>query len=169
MMRTQKMIRLLLITFIIGLNFLIANSPADAASVDPIIRRYFGAEPVEVQFDHQGTVHGFTLEELNEGKELFDSSCINCHAGGLNLPYPEVSLLLKDLQGATPPRDTISSLISYMRYPLSYDGSDTNYWCRQVSENWMPQPTAEKLAAYILRSAEVVPDWGIPQKSPFDF
>ncbi|MGB3532520.1 MAG: photosystem II cytochrome PsbV2 [Microcoleaceae cyanobacterium] len=153
----------------IGINFFIFNFPAHAASIDPIIRRYFGTEPVEVKYDNQGNTHQFTIEQFNEGKELFDSSCINCHAGGLNFLYPGVSLSLKDLQGATPPRDTISRLIDYMRYPLSYDGSDTNYSCRQVSEDWMPQPTAEKLAAYILYSAEVVPEWGIPQKSPFDF
>jgi photosystem II cytochrome c550 len=168
-MKSPKKLRIFLIFCLIGFNFLITNSPAYAASVDPVIRRYFGREPVEIKFDTQGTTHQFTPEEFNEGKELFDNSCINCHAGGLNIPYPAVSLSLEKLKAATPPRDSISHLIDYMRYPLSYDGSDTNYWCRQVSENWMPQPTAEKLAAYILRSAEVVPGWGVPPKSPFDY
>ncbi len=168
-MRNRINIQILLIICLICINFFITTSPAFAASVDPIIRRYFGNEPAAIQYDHQGNTHSFTLEELNEGKERFDNSCINCHAGGLNIPYPDVSLSLEKLQAATPPRDDISSLVSYMRYPLSYDGSDTNYWCRQVSESWMPQPVAEKLAAYILRAAEVVPNWGIPQKSPFDF
>jgi photosystem II cytochrome c550 len=167
-MKSHNSFRLFLIIILIGLNFLMTSSPAYAASVDPVIRRYFGTEPIEIQFDRQGTTHQFTLEELNEGKELFDNSCINCHAGGLTFLGSDVSLSLADLRAATPPRETLNSFITYMRYPLSYDGSDTNYWCRQVSENWMPQPTAEKLAAYILRSAEVVPGWGIPQKSPFD-
>lgn len=167
-MRPQKILQLLLIIWVIGLNFFTTNSPALAASVDPIIRRYFGNETVEIKLDNQGNRRQFTPEDFNEGKQLFDSSCINCHAGGLTFLGSEVSLSLEELQAGTPPRDTVNSFISYMRYPVSYDGSDTNYWCRQVSENWMPQPVAEKLAAYILRSAEVVPNWGIPQKSPFD-
>ena len=167
-MKSQKVLHLFLLLVMIGLSFVQTTSPALAASVDPYIRRYFGNETVEIQLDNQGNRRQFTPEDFTEGKQLFDSSCINCHAGGFTFLDSEVSLSLEDLHAATPPRDTINSLISYMRYPLSYDGSDTNYWCRQVSENWMPQPVAEKLAAYVLRSAEVIPNWGIPQKSPFD-
>lgn len=168
-MRSAQSIRRLFITFLIILNFFIITSPADAASIDPIIRRYFGSEPAAVKYDEQGQTKSFTTEDFAAGKERFDNSCINCHAGGLNLPYPEISLSLEKLHEANPPRDNISNLVDYMRYPLSYDGSDTNYWCRQVPENWMPQPAAEQLAAYILRAGEVVPSWGVPQKSPFDY
>ncbi|MGB3402625.1 MAG: photosystem II cytochrome PsbV2 [Microcoleaceae cyanobacterium] len=168
-MRSLKNIQRLLIIVLIGFNVLIVSSPAYAASSDPIIRRYFGSEPAEVKYDDEGNTKPFTTEDFTAGKERFDNSCINCHAGGLNLPFPEISLSLEKLEAATPPRDSISSLVDYMRYPLSYDGSDTNYWCRQVPENWMPQPQAEQLAAYILRAGEVVPSWGVPQKSPFDY
>lgn len=167
-MNAQKFLQWLLIPVLVGMSVLISHPPAVAGSVDSYISRFIANEPVEVQFDSLGNTHQFTPEDLTTGKELFDNSCINCHAGGLTFLTSDISLSLEDLKAATPPRDTIDSIVEYMRYPVSYDGSDTNYWCRQVSENWMPQPTAEKLAAYILRSAEVAPGWGIPQKSPFD-
>lgn len=167
-MNLQKFLRNLLMVGLITLNFTLTMSPALAASVDPYIRRFVASEPVDIAFDDQGNTHQFTPEELTEGKELFDNSCINCHAAGLTFLTTDVSLSIEDLKAATPSRDTLESMIEYMRYPVSYDGSDTNYWCREVPENWMPQATVEKLAAYILRSAEVAPGWGIAQKSPFD-
>lgn len=159
------------IIFNVLLVLLIASSgiltfcfPAQADAIDPFVRRYLANEPVELSVDSQGHTQSFSPEDLTEGKILFESSCLNCHAGGINLVYSDISLTLEDLQGATPPRDTINRLVEYFRYPLSYDGSDTNYWCREIPETWMPQPEAEKLAAYILRSAEVDPSWGGQQQ-----
>jgi photosystem II cytochrome c550 len=99
-MKSPKKLRIFLIFCLIGFNFLITNSPAYAASVDPVIRRYFGREPVEIKFDTQGTTHQFTPEEFNEGKELFDNSCINCHAGGLNIPYPGCVFILRKIKSS---------------------------------------------------------------------
>jgi photosystem II cytochrome c550 len=47
-----------------------------------------------------------------------------------------------------------------MREPMTYDGTDINFLCRQVTENWMPRPELEKLGAFVLRAAEVAPGWG---------
>ncbi|MFY7806732.1 MAG: photosystem II cytochrome PsbV2 [Limnoraphis robusta] len=159
-MRFQKFLNSLLIFLLIGLGMFTVHSPVLADGVDPYVRRYLASQPVEIPADNQGHTQQFSAEDLTTGKMLFEASCLNCHAGGVTIPYPDVSLSLKDLKAATPPRDNIKSLISYFRYPLSFDGSDTNYWCREISETWIPQPQAEKLAAYIIRSAEASPGWG---------
>ncbi len=157
-------VNFLLVIFIASSGFLTVCFPAEADVVDSYVRRYLASEPVELSRNSQGETQSFSPADLTQGKVLFESSCLNCHTGGINLVYSDVSLTLEDLQGATPPRDTINSLVEYFRYPVSYDGSDTNYWCREIPETWIPQPEAEKLAAYILRSAEVDPSWGGQQQ-----
>ncbi len=159
-MRFQTFLNFLLFLLLIGLGILTFNSPVLAEGVDPYVRRYLASQPIEISVDNQGHTQQFSPEDITTGKTLFEASCLNCHAGGVTIPYPDVSLSLADLKAATPPRDNIKNLISYFRYPLSFDGSDTNYWCRQVSETWIPQAQAEKLAAYIIRSAQAAPGWG---------
>lgn len=133
-----------------------ANTPNDS-----FIRRYFDAnQPVEITLDDKGNTRSFTGEDFVKGKALFEESCISCHVGGITVQYPTVSLALDALKNATPPRDHINGLVAYMRDPVSYDGEDYNFWCRQVSEAWMPQNEIEKLAAFIIRAAEKVPNWG---------
>ncbi|NJK40080.1 MAG: photosystem II cytochrome PsbV2 [Oscillatoriales cyanobacterium RM1_1_9] len=136
------------------------ETPVLAEGIDPSVRRYLASEPVEVKTNLQGKTQVFTPEELTSGKALFDQNCLNCHARGRTIPYPQVPLSLAALQGATPPRDNIENLVAYFRYPMSYDGSDSNYWCREVPESWMNQEQAEQMAAYLIRAAETYPKWG---------
>lgn len=136
-------------------------APARAETSDRYIREFLQAkEPVPVQVNPSGETRLFSPDDLYEGKRLFMDHCINCHVGGSTLPSPTISLSEEALHGATPPRDNLDSLIAYMREPMSYDGSEPIYWCREVTERWMPQETIEKLAAFILRAANVAPGWG---------
>jgi photosystem II cytochrome c550 len=138
-------------------------SPANAA-VDTYVRRYLQAtEPVSLNVDGKGLTAQFSAEDLSSGKQLFETHCLNCHVGGATLPDPTVSLSLKTLAGATPPRDTINGLVEFLREPMTYDGSDASFWCRQVPESWMPKAEIEQLAAFVLRAAQKAPGWGTSQ------
>ncbi|MGF1498854.1 MAG: photosystem II cytochrome PsbV2 [Elainellaceae cyanobacterium] len=138
--------------------------PAALASVDPYVARYLDAStPVSLPRDATGATQEFTGEDLSQGKQLFEDSCKNCHVGGATLPDPTVSLSLADLRGATPPRDNIQNLVAFQRLPMTYDGSQESYWCRQVPDTWMNQEEIEKLAAFVLRAAQKSPGWGTSQ------
>jgi len=150
---------LLAAVFAISTSFLI-SSPAQAA-IDDYVRRYLKVtEPIPLKVDELGQTKKFTPEDLRQGKELFKENCINCHVGGKNIPFPPVSLSLNALGAAAPARDNINNLVQFMRQPMTYDGSEETFWCRQVTERWMPQQQVEQLAAFILRAAEKAPGWG---------
>lgn len=137
--------------------------PAHAA-IDNYVRRYLQvSEPVSLDLDGKGLTKQFSSEDLSEGKELFEAHCLNCHVGGATLPDPTVSLALNTLAGATPPRDTINGIVNFLREPMTYDGSEPSFWCREVPETWMPQERVEKLAAFVLRAAQKAPGWGTSQ------
>ncbi len=143
------------------LGFMNFTLPAQADSIDPYLRRFLQVtEPVPMEMNSQGETRLFSPQGLHEGKELFKQHCLNCHVGGSTLPYPPVSLSLDDLTGATPPRNNIDSLVAYMRSPMTYDGSDDIYWCREISEKWLPTDQVENIAAFILRAAQKAPGWG---------
>ncbi|GAB4296448.1 MAG: photosystem II cytochrome PsbV2 [Oscillatoriaceae cyanobacterium] len=136
-------------------------TPARAEDIDPYLRRYLEVtEPVALTVDEQGNSRLFSPNQLLEGKQLFQQNCLNCHVGGATLPAPQVSLSLKDLKGATPPRDNINGLVAYMREPMSYDGSEVNFWCREVPETWLTGEQVNSIAAFILRAAQKAPGWG---------
>jgi len=159
---------LLFLVILVGGTF---PPPAIAASgVDQYVTQYLKATaPIELPLNDRGETRAFTPEDLTRGKRLFEENCKNCHVGGTTLPNPLVSLSLRDLKGAMPPRDTIASLVAFQRLPMSYDGSEESYWCRQVSEDWLTTDQLEDLAAFILRAAAVAPGWGtetFPDSAP---
>lgn len=154
------LVRCLLVVLVVSLGVLMVSSPAMAA-VDNYVRRYLqAAEPIALDVDGKGQTQQFSGEDLSVGKELFETHCLNCHVGGATLPDPTVSLALKTLAGATPPRDNINGIVNFLREPMTYDGSDVTFWCRQVPETWMPKEQIEKLAAFVLRAAQKAPGWG---------
>jgi photosystem II cytochrome c550 len=139
-------------------------SPARADSIDSYVVRYLHVtEPIELKVDGQGGTRPFSPQDLSRGKQLFETNCMNCHVGGATLPDPRVSLALSKLENANPPRDNINSLVAYLRQPMTYDGSEETYWCRQVPESWMPKEQLESLAAFILTAAQKAPGWGTDQ------
>lgn len=157
------LIRGLLAVLAVCLGVLMVSSPALAAR-DNYVRQYLKVtEPISLALDGQGDTAQFSPEDLSAGKELFEANCLNCHVGGATLPDPTVSLYLDTLAGATPPRDNINGLVAFLRQPMTYDGSELSFWCREVPESWMPQEQIEKLAAFVLRAAQKAPGWGTNQ------
>lgn len=145
---------------LVGLSWLLLSQPGWAAS-DLYVRRYLDVqEPVPLIVDAQGQTRLFSAADLSAGKRFFEENCKNCHVGGSTLPDPTVPLALEALRNAQPPRDTILSLVRFLRQPLTYDGTEETYSCRQVPESWLSDAEAENLAAFILRSAEKAPGWG---------
>lgn len=146
---------------LLGWGLTITCLPAQAGAIEPYVLRYLDAkQPVSLTLNQQGEMRSFSALELSEGKQLFEENCINCHVGGSTLPNPLVSLSLEALRQATPPRDTIDALVAFMRQPMSYDGSEEDFFCRQVPSTWLSQAKTENLAAFVLRSAQKAPGWG---------
>ncbi|XGV99251.1 MAG: photosystem II cytochrome PsbV2 [Leptolyngbya sp. BL-A-14] len=134
-------------------------TPAFAA--DAYVTRYLRVtDPVPLVVNEQGETRLFAADELAAGKQLFERNCLNCHVGGATLPDPTVSLSLADLQSAVPRRDTVSSLVAYLRQPMTHDGQEDTFWCRQVPESWLSQAQVESLAGFVLRAAQKAPGWG---------
>lgn len=132
------------------------------AAADSYVTRYLKvSEPVALELDAQGHTRLFSAEDFSAGKRLFEQNCLNCHVGGATLPDPTISLSLTALSGATPPRTDINSLVAYLREPMTYDGSEETFWCRQVPESWMRQTEIENLAAFVIRAAKIAPGWGV--------
>ncbi|PZV15348.1 MAG: photosystem II cytochrome PsbV2 [Leptolyngbya sp.] len=151
---------LLLCIFSLGLPMVTVSLPAYAA-VDPYVTRFLKvAEPISLKADTAENTRLFSAEDLSDGKALFGKNCLNCHVGGNTLPDPTVPLSLTALQGATPKRDNINALVTYLRQPMTYDGTEETLVCRQVSESWLPTPRVENLAGFILRAAQNAPGWG---------
>jgi photosystem II cytochrome c550 len=132
--------------------------PAKAGAIEPYISRYLRVrEPIALELDAQGNTREFSPQELSDGKRYFEDSCINCHVGGSTLPNPKQSLALDTLKDANPPRDNLNALVSYMRQPMTYDGSEETFWCREITPNILSQQQIENLAAFVLTAAKKAP------------
>jgi photosystem II cytochrome c550 len=115
---------------------LMTVSAQAANALEPYVLRYLDAkQPVSLMMNERGETRQFSALDLSAGKRLFEENCINCHVGGSTLPNPTVPLSLVALSGATPPRDTIDSLVAFMRQPMIYDNSEDAFLCRQVPES----------------------------------
>jgi len=66
-----------------------------------------------------------TPEQVKRGKRLFISTCSLCHVGGITKTNPNVGLDSEALSNATPPRNTIESLVDYMKNPTTFDGLES--------------------------------------------
>jgi len=158
------MLRSLLYLVAAVLVLVLPINPALAATNDRYLVRFLHVtEPIDLQVNEKGETRSYSPESLLRGKELFTTNCITCHVGGATLPDPQVSLSLKKLQGATPPRDNINALVAFLRQPMVYDGSTETFWCRQVPESWMSQEEIESLSAFVLTAAQRAPGWGTDQ------
>jgi len=78
-----------------------------------------------VTLDAKGGTVVLSPEQVKRGKRLFNNACGTCHVGGLTKTNPNVGLDVEALSLATPPRDNVSSLVAYLKDPLSYDGTDS--------------------------------------------
>lgn len=66
-----------------------------------------------------------TPEQVKRGKRLFINTCSLCHTGGITKTNPNVGLDTEALSLAVPARNTIESLVDYMKNPTSYDGLES--------------------------------------------
>ena len=91
--------------------------PAQALELDEDTRT--------VTLDAKGNSVVLTPEQVKRGKRLFNNACGTCHVGGLTKTNPNVGLDTESLSLATPPRDSITSLVAYFKDPMTYDGLDS--------------------------------------------
>ncbi|SBO44496.1 photosystem II cytochrome c-550 [Cyanobium sp. NIES-981] len=80
------------------------------------------AEQLTVPASADGTTVTFSESEIKAGRKLFNSSCGECHAGGITKTNQNVGLDPETLALATPARDNVEALVDYMKDPTSYDG-----------------------------------------------
>jgi photosystem II cytochrome c550 len=73
------------------------------------------------------TTYTISERELAKGKQLFNSACANCHAGGATYTNPNVGLDLESLSLATPRRDNLVGMIDYLKNPTTFDGEEEIY------------------------------------------
>jgi photosystem II cytochrome c550 len=107
-----------LIGGILATLFLNSNvSPVNALELDEDTRT--------VPLDSKGNNVVLTAEQVKRGKRLFNNACAICHVGGLTKTNPNVGLDTESLSLATPSRDNVTSLVSYFKDPMSYDGLDS--------------------------------------------
>jgi len=110
-----------------------------------------------------------TPEQVKKGKRLFNASCGSCHTGGVTKTNPNVGLDIESLSLASPARDNIKSLVSYMQDPMSYDGLDSiaeihpsiksAYLCPKIRA--LTDDDLYSMAGHILLQPKVVAEkWG---------
>jgi photosystem II cytochrome c550 len=75
-----------------------------------------------VPLNDSGDTLVLNLKQVKEGKRLFQYACAQCHVGGVTKTDPNVGLDPESLALATPPRNSIESLVDYIEDPTSYDG-----------------------------------------------
>lgn len=78
-----------------------------------------------IPVDGGGKTTVLTSEQVKRGKRLFNSSCSQCHVGGITKTNPNLGLDPEALSLATPARDSISGLVDYMKNPTTYDGLES--------------------------------------------
>ena len=96
-----------------------------ANGVHPIWALELDEDTRTVMLDTKGNNVVITPEQVKRGKRLFNNACGTCHVGGLTKTNPNVGLDTESLSLATPPRDNITSLVGYMKEPMTYDGLDS--------------------------------------------
>jgi len=100
-----------------ALFFTCSMAPVSALELDEDTRT--------VTLDAKGNNVVLTPEQVKRGKRLFNNACAICHVGGLTKTNPNVGLDIESLSLATPPRDNVSSLVAYIKDPVTYDGTDS--------------------------------------------
>lgn len=151
----------LLAVFLLPLATLVYPAAVHAANWD--------ADTLTVLQNLQGDTTLLTEAEVKSGKAMFNRSCGSCHASGITKTNHNVGLDPETLALATPPRNSVESLVDYLHDPTSYDGeysiadlhpslrsSDIFPKMRDLSEDDL-----RLIASYILVAPKVQGDsWG---------
>ncbi|MBE7379952.1 MAG: cytochrome c-550 [Leptolyngbya sp. SIO1E4] len=61
-------------------------------------------------------------KQLAIGQRKFNGSCAQCHLDGATKTNPSVDLSAETLSLASPPRNTVESVVDYLQQPTTYDG-----------------------------------------------
>ncbi|MCW9682871.1 photosystem II cytochrome c-550 [Dolichospermum planctonicum UHCC 0167] len=108
----RRLIGVVVVTILLTLQMLVGS--ATALELDEAIRT--------VPLNDKGDTIVLSLEQVKEGKRLFNFACAQCHAGGVTKTNQNVGLEPKALAGALPNRNNIEGLVDYMKNPTTYDG-----------------------------------------------
>ena len=77
-----------------------------------------------VPLNDKGETTVLNLNQVQQGKRLFNYACAQCHAGGVTKTNQNVGLDPEALANATPPRNNVEGLVDYMQNPTTYDGEE---------------------------------------------
>ena len=108
----RRLIGVVVVTMLLTLQMLVGS--ATAVELDEAIRT--------VPLNAQGDTVVLSLEQVKEGKRLFNYACAQCHAGGVTKTNQNVGLEPEALAGALPNRNNIEGLVDYMKNPTTFDG-----------------------------------------------
>jgi photosystem II cytochrome c550 len=113
------MLKKLILVFVTAIFFVFQFNIASASAfqVDKDVRT--------VKLNEQGEQVTLSLEQVKQGSRLFVSTCSVCHKGGTTKTNPNVGLGLPALEGANPSRDSVASIVDYLKNPTTYDGEKT--------------------------------------------
>jgi len=111
----KRYIWLVVATVFFAFQMFVGN--VSAAELDAAIRT--------IPLDDQGGTLELSLKQVKEGKRLFQYACAQCHAGGVTNTVLRGGLEPESLALATPPRNTVASLVDYMKDPTTYDGAQS--------------------------------------------
>lgn len=108
----RRLIGVFVVTILLTLQLLVGS--ATAIELDEATRT--------VPLNAKGDTVVLSLEQVKEGKRLFNYACAQCHAGGVTKTNQNVGLEPEALAGAIPNRNNIEGLVDYMKNPTTYDG-----------------------------------------------
>ena len=111
-----KLVKNIFYTIFSFLALFVLNSSVWAIELDDAVRT--------IPFNTTKTIT-LTPEQVKRGKRLFNNTCGVCHTGGITKTNPNVGLDSEALSLATPARNTIESLVDYMKNPTSFDGLES--------------------------------------------
>ena len=135
----------------------------------PALAAQWSTEQLTVPATPDGTLVTFSEQEIKAGRKVFNSSCGECHAGGITKTNHNVGLDPETLALATPARDNVEALVDYMKDPTSYDGeysiADVHPSIRSsdvfVQMRNMNDEDLRLMAGFILTAPKVLgPQWG---------
>ena len=108
----KKYIWLMLAAVFFTLQMLVGS--VEAAELDTATRT--------VPLDDSGKTVVLSVQQIKEGKRLFNYACGICHLNGGTKTDPNLDLSPETLSLATPPRKNIAALVDYLKNPTTYDG-----------------------------------------------
>lgn len=116
MIGSESSIKKVLLLAVAALFFVFQISVGTAAAAE------FDTETRTVKLNPEGETTVLSVKQAVKGQKLFSSTCSQCHAKGVTKTDPNVGMDPEALANATPPRDSIESLVDYLKNPTTYDG-----------------------------------------------